>query len=679
MSDFWPFSSSSPPPPRSHPQVPVYHLVPQTQVSLPYHLPEPQVTSLNPPEPQVTSLNPPEPQTKATSLDLVLKNQVTSPVLPEPQVTSPSFLLKSQETFAHLLPQTRVNSPHLIPESPVISSPLVPKNQETYMHLVPESQETSSNHSRPKVTSPPFVPKSQETFTHHVPKTPLTSPNLPYPQATTPHCFVQSQRTPPFFVARSQEAFAHFLPQTQENSSHLIPESQVTPPHHPNPQVTSPPFEPMSQETFAHLEPQPQVTSPNLPYPQAATPHRFAQTPVTSPPFVAESPVTSPYFVAKNQVTSHHLVPQTQVTSPHLLPQTQVATSNCFDLAQTSTPYLPYSTSPHLHQPHVTSSHLAPESQVTSPHFVPQITFPNFPDHHITSPHIFYLPQHHLANINLDLENPDWTRSEPPSELLRSYSHTTAHLDLQNQFSTGVTHHRDELEDTPKLPYNTHLARDVYGQADAPGPAQDTWRPALSPLGSLTGGVPQGRWSSVEFSSSSAEDFSSTQFYHDDSSPQPFCSPTTPGPSPHYPQTPTISSPQTQPSKDRLDFHTQTSRPLSRDKTLSCCLQDFDMYLMTSDPGRRHQTTRHLLQSQSGLVQDQTSLLHTVGNFVSCFSPQRADQDVSGSAQRPDLLTGLNQREERGGRGDDTQKVFKLLLKLYFTLLYFFSSRNLTS
>ena len=211
---------------------------------------------------------------------------------------------------------------------------------------------------------------------------------------------------------------------------------------------------------------------------------------------------------------------------------------------------------------------------------------------------------------------------------------TTAHLNLhlQNQFSTGVTHHTD-------------LSIGSYEQGDTPGPGRDTWRCLgpnrhqlqCSPLGSMSGEVTLGRWSS-DFSSSPAEDSSSTQFFHNNT-PQPFCSPNTPGPSPHYPQTPTISSPgpHLHPREDRLDLHAQ----LSRDTTLSCRLQECDGYQMISE--------QHLLQSQSELIQDQTGLLNAAVNPDSRFSPQGGGQDVSNSTQTSGLPAGLSWREESGG------------------------------
>lgn len=215
-----------------------------------------------------------------------------------------------------------------------------------------------------------------------------------------------------------------------------------------------------------------------------------------------------------------------------------------------------------------------------------------------------------------------------------------------------------EFENTQRLPCNTHTLIDsgVYVQGDTPGPGQDTWEPLettlselqCSPLGSMSGGATMGRWSSVEFSSSSTEDFSTFQFfpdsYHDNNAPQSFCTPTTPGPSPHYPQTPTISSPgpQMHPSKDRLGFPTHTSTLLSTNKTPGCFLQESDSYPVSSDPGQHqpHETSRRLILIKDEPTQDQR-----------CFSPQGRGQDVSSAAQSPGHSGGLTWKEESGGRG----------------------------
>ncbi|XP_054479639.1 uncharacterized protein LOC129111634 isoform X2 [Anoplopoma fimbria] len=422
----------------------------------------------------------------------------------------------------------------------------------------------------------------------------------------------------------------------QITSANLSPQTQLSSLHYQH-LMTSPHLLPHPQVTSRHHVPYPKVTSPNLAHhPQVTSPNLLPHTQVTSPHLGSYPQVTSPNHVPHPQVTSPNFVPHIQVTSPHL-------GSNC----------------------QVTSPYLLPHNQVSSPHLVPhaQVTSPNLEPHN----------QHHIYNQNHDPGNPDWSRAEPPSEpsyLPRSYGYTyqnqtTAHLNLQNQnqFSTAGTQHQDELENTHRLPYNnhTHLSSGVYGPGDQSGPVQGTWSPTppqlqWPPPGPGTGGVAQGRWSSVEFDSSTTEDFSSTQFFHDsyndDYAPQPFGSPTTPGPSPHYPQTPTFSSPGSQmpPRTERPDFDEQSFRQLSRDETLSCSLHEYDSYLMTSDPGQLHphQTAGHLLQSQSELIQDQTGLMDTTEG---CFSPQGRGQDVSSAAQSPGLSAGLSWREESGGGG----------------------------
>lgn len=205
-------------------------------------------------------------------------------------------------------------------------------------------------------------------------------------------------------------------------------------------------------------------------------------------------------------------------------------------------------------------------------------------------------------------------------------------MDLhQNQ-----TQQRDET-------FNAHTFIDsgVYFQGDSAGPALDSWDPLDPPLselqcsslGSMCGGATLGRWSSA--------DFSNTQFFpvsFNESNPaQSFCSPTTPGPSPHYPQTPTISSPgpQIHPTKEMLGFPPQTSTQINVNKPLSSCRHDADSYPVTSNPGqhRPHDTSRRLIPSQTKPVQDQGG-----------FTPQK-------KGQSPGLPAGLNWKEECGGQG----------------------------
>ncbi|KAM9334226.1 uncharacterized protein ABDE67_021959 [Symphorus nematophorus] len=398
---------------------------------------------------------------------------------------------------------------------------------------------------------------------------------------------------------------------------------------------------PHAKVSSHHLMPQTQVSSPHLPEPQVTSPHPLQ--------------MVSLHLSHPQDVSSPHIIPETQVSSPHLLYQPQVSSPHCVPWSQASSP------------------HLLPQAQVTSPYLLPQSQ--------VTSPHLLSPPQYHHHDPGFD--DLSWSRAEAPSDLSHllktSYQNqTTAHLDLhlqnQNQFSPGVTLHRDGLENTHRPPCGAHmlLATGLYEQGDTVGAVQDTWGPPgppgppgptlpqlqFPPLGSLSAEVAPGRWSSMEFSSAVAEDSSSNHFFHDschdNNAPQPFCSPNTPGPSPHYPQTPTYSSPgpQIYPREERLDFHPQTSRQLSRDQTLSCCLQEYDSYAaVTSDPGQHQQL---LLQSQSEPIQDQTGLLDAAGNSESCFSPQGGDQEVSGATQSAGGGRGRGGRG-RGGRGGSGQ------------------------
>ncbi|KAL7370055.1 hypothetical protein ABVT39_017704 [Epinephelus coioides] len=566
-----------------HPQVTAPHLLPQTQVSSP-HL-RPQVTSPHLPHPQVTA---PHllPQTQVSSPHLLPQTQVSSPHL-RPQVTSP-HLPHPQVTSPHLLPQTQASSPHLLPQIQVSSPHLLPQTQVTSPHLRP--QVTSPHLPHPQVTSPHLLPQTQASSPHLLPQTQVSSPHLrsqvtsphpPHPQVTSPH--LQPQVTTPHLLPQTQASSPHLCPQTHVTSPH----PQVTSPHISHPQVTSPHLS-HPQVTSPHLS-HPQVTSPHLPHPQVTSPH-LPHSQVTSPhlPHISHPQVTS-YHFPEPRVTSPHL-PHPQVTSPHVS-HPQVTSPHLPHLYITSLDLLPQTqvSSPHLPHPQITSPHLCPQTQITSPH--PQVT----------SPHLLSLPQHLLSKQTVDVDHPEWSRSEPPAE--RPYLLTTAHLDHQNQFSTGASHYRPL--------HNSHidLAGGVCGQGDTPGPGQDTWRPTL----------PQGGWSSVDFTSSLAEDFSCTRFFHhschDNSSAQPFCSPTTPGLSPHYPQTPTLSSPDAQghPGKEK-----QTLRQVGEDQTLHWCLDEYDSYRLTSDPSQPHplQTSRHLLHNHRDLIQDQTGLLHSHRDLI---------------------------------------------------------------
>ncbi|XP_060888725.1 RNA-binding protein FUS-like [Labrus mixtus] len=310
------------------------------------------------------------------------------------------------------------------------------------------------------------------------------------------------------------------------------------------------------------------------------------------------------------QGPSHHLEPQTQLSSFHHLPH----------------PLFP---NPQVTSPHYTSQTPAPPPYLSSPLLPPPpVTLPHFEAQpQVTSPHLLSSPQLHFSNESLHPGFDPWSRSDPPeaSYLQQSFS-------FQSQFSAGLT--RDDLPDCG-----------AYRQVDTPGLTQDPWgslgstlpQYECSPLGCPTGGVYSG-WSSAEFSSSPSGDFNHfyQDSYHDNSAAQPFCSPNTPGPSPHYPQTPTISSPspQVHPREERLDFNPQT---------FSCFLQECDTLPLTSDP---YHSGQHLNQNQTELLQ--TVLLQTSRTSESCFSPQGRGQDVRTAARS---AGGRGRGRGRGGRG----------------------------
>lgn len=157
-----------------------------------------------------------------------------------------------------------------------------------------------------------------------------------------------------------------------------------------------------------------------------------------------------------------------------------------------------------------------------------------------------------------------------------------------------------------------------------------------SPLGSIAGGGTTERWNSLEFSTSSTEDFSNTQFYsdgyHDNNVSESFCSPI--NPDPHYPQTPTISSPgpQMHPRKERLGVPTQTS---THSNTRSC-LHESNSCPVTSEPCHHQpcETSSCLIAIKAEPDQDQV-----------CFSAQGRGQGASRASAR------LTWKGERGGRG----------------------------
>ncbi|CAJ1087458.1 mitotic deacetylase-associated SANT domain protein-like [Xyrichtys novacula] len=365
--------------------------------------------------------------------------------------------------------------------------------------------------------------------------------------------------------------------------------------------------------------------------------------------------VPSHHPLPQAQVSSFHHLPHPQVTSPHLLPETQVSSPN-------------YLSHPPLSSPHlqVTSPHLLPQTHAHSPH--PHLSHPaspHFPSPHfelqpqVTLPHLLSPSQQHLYNQNhlLGFDDPNWGGSDPPLEpsfphLSYTYQNqTSTHLDLQNQTQFG--------DDLQSLSYvHTLFDRGVDRQVDTPGPAQDAWQPLESPLpqfqcsslGPVSREVPLGGWSSEDFSSSPSGNFNQffQEGYYDNSAPQPFCSPNTPGPSPHYPQTPTISSPGPQmiSREERVDFSTHTSRSLSGDTTINCFTHTCDSLPVTSDP---HQTQQHLRQSHTKLIQDQTAPLDTTRTKKSSLSLLKKGQGGRSTARSPGVTAGPNWRDETGG------------------------------
>ncbi|XP_041834685.1 transcriptional-regulating factor 1-like [Melanotaenia boesemani] len=577
MSDLWTLSPSS-----AHP---IVH-----QSSLSHSLPAFSFPSLSPQLTQ-THVSPfqfPQPQVTSPHLH---QSQVTSPHLHQPQVTSP-HLHQSQVTSPHLH-QPQVTSPHL--HQPQVTSP--------HLH---QSQVTSPHLHQPQVTSP-HLHQSQVTSPHlHQPQ--VTSPHLHQPQVTSPHHH-QSQVTSPH------------LHQSQIMSPHLH-QSQVTYPHLQQTQVTSLHLH-QSQVTSLHLH-QSQVTSPHLHQPQATSPH-LHQPQVTSP-HLHQPQATSPHL-HQPQVTSPHLL-HTQLMSPCLNPQTHVSSSLPLYKSQV--------TSPHHLAPPLIHSAVLPHTNVTSPHLMSQQLLLNqSPD-----PELDYTNWNKYESSDLS----DYLSGNSFSYQNQPTAHLDHHLQAQNQFSTG-DNHRDELEN-PNKPYNAHTPHVSDIQlSDMPGLGQHTWghlvptmsQQQCSPLGSVSDGNAVGRWNSIDLSSLSAQDFPSNQFfhegYHDNNGPEPFSSPTTPGPSPHYPQIPAVSSPGPQ------------------------------MHPRTKKTGQQLplEASKQFLLSQTEPVQEMMGLHRTTGSSGTSFSPEERGQKVSSAGPPLGPAAGMTPIEEyeggrRGGRrGRDFQ------------------------
>ncbi|KAM4711401.1 uncharacterized protein FYW61_021829 [Anableps anableps] len=319
-----------------------------------------------------------------------------------------------------------------------------------------------------------------------------------------------------------------------------------------------------------------------------------------------------------------------------------------------------------FYQPQITSPHL-PSAQVNSSYH--EVNSPLLHSPHVSSPHLTPQPQHFLYNQNPDpeLDYTDWSKCEASSDLscylngsgfsYQNQSPSPLDIHLQNQYSTSETPHTDEVERTAKA-YNTHTihASGMFDQSDPAGQAQHTWdsmSPTLSqvqcpPLGSTSAADPMGRWSSIEMSSSPAEDFTNNQFfhegYHGSNTQQPFCSPTTPGPSPHYPQTPAVSSPgpQMHPRTDRTGCPKQTSKQRNRDPTSGLSLNDPSSYFPSSDSTHQH-PHQHLLQSQSEPAEEAAA-----SSLETSFSQERGPP-CSGSGPTLGLSAGRSCKEESGG------------------------------
>lgn len=255
----------------------------------------------------------------------------------------------------------------------------------------------------------------------------------------------------------------------------------------------------------------------------------------------------------------------------------------------------------------MSSPYFTPQTQVSSPH-LPHLPSPQLTSPPPVSPQLNFFSQ----NVDLSENHFDWSRADPheAAYLQQSFSYQS-----QPPFTPALT--PDDQLISPSCNAHSLFDGGAYGQVDSPGLLQDPW-------GSLGPALPQfessclGGWSSVEFGAAPGGDFG--QFYQDgyydnSSSAQPFCSPNTPGPSPHYPQTPTISSPG----------------PQGPPSTPSC-------RGMTADPGflnpfDPHHTGQQISQSPTEPFQNQTPLLQTCRTPETTFCPQGPGQDQGSSPQ----------------------------------------------
>ncbi|XP_023820154.1 uncharacterized protein LOC105355612 isoform X1 [Oryzias latipes] len=372
--------------------------------------------------------------------------------------------------------------------------------------------------------------------------------------------------------------------------------------------------------------------------------------PITPHPTLSHSlPPLSSFSFSKdhgspspNKVSSPH----PYLLSPNLLPQSQLSS---FQFPQ------PQVTSPHMPHPQAQLFYQAPATS-PSPHLnSPQANPLLFAQSHCPSPQ-FRIPTQHPAfhqNPNLQLDYSDWNKCESSSELSCFHNDfafqypTAAELDLhlqnQNLLSNGGTPHRDEMETTNSYDAHPLLISDSLGVSHSAGPP--------APL--LNSGGTMGRWSS-----SSAEDYPTNQFYYDNyndgNASQPFCSPTTPGPSPHYPQTPAVSSPgpHMHLRTDRTGFHAQTTPQLSRNQTMGCGPNKPDTYYLSSDTNQQqHQTSPHFSQSQADTIEDLIGFLKGAVSSENSFSCLGRGPLASSSDSSQGLSADVTCRVQGGGRG----------------------------
>ncbi|KAM9766908.1 uncharacterized protein ACNS7B_017522 [Menidia menidia] len=393
-------------------------------------------------------------------------------------------------------------------------------------------------------------------------------------------------------LGRPPQSHAPQLPRAQ-NQPHSMsdPWTSSSPPpvahlsslSHPLPPLSNhgnPPPAKVSSPLLTHS----QVSSPLLTHSQVSSP--LLTHPQVSSPLLTHSQVSSP-LLTHSQVISPHF------SYPHFAPQA--------------------STSHSFYQNQIPPTHF-PSSQMNSPHHLasPQMSSPLLPHPHDPSPHLLPPPQHFSFSQSADpeLDYSDWDRCESSEQScflsFSCQSQPTAHLNPQTQrpFVLGQT--------LPGDPSQTSYRPQVFEQGDTPGQNHYSWGggvPALpslaqqqcSPLGSTSADGALRGWSSLDFASLSAEDFPTGQLFHENyHGSQPFCSPTTPGPSPHPPQTPAVPSPGPQVYLRRDGIGSQTLL-----NPLDCCLNQFESHLLAPDPGRPppHQTHEDLggqLQAAGG-------------------------------------------------------------------------------